>query len=102
MSVYTWREHPEARDELLTESDRLPVDIATQFIDHAETAVRDIVDSPSSWPMVHYWDQSPLLRWRAIRPFRIRVVYYVVDDEVRIIAYAHESREPGYWRNRIS
>ena len=98
----TWSEHPEAREELLAESDRLPEDIAEMFIKHTEIAVRDILESPHSWPKVHYWDGSPTLRWRIIRPFRVHVVYYVVDSEVRVIAYAHEARKPGYWRHRIT
>lgn len=101
MSQRNWTEHPEARAELLAESDRLPEVIADQFIEHAEEAIEDILDAPNSWPKVHYWDEPPTLRWRTVRPFRIHVVYYVAGDAVRIIAYAHEAREPGYWRQRI-
>ena len=102
VSSYIWREHPAAREELIAESDRLPTDIAIRFIEHAEAAIHDIIDHPDSWPKVHYWEGQPIVRWRVIRPFRIRVVYYVVDNQVIIIAYAHEAREPGYWKNRIA
>jgi hypothetical protein len=48
-----------------------------------------------------YWDDDPPLCNRAVRPFRHRIIYYVAADTVRIIAYAHESREPGYWAHRV-
>lgn len=102
MRPYVWSEHPEAREELLAESDRLPPDIAEKLIEHTEAAIHDILGSPNAWPIVHYWDELPVLRWRIVKPFRVRVVYYVVDGEVRVIAYAHEAREPGYWRRRIA
>jgi hypothetical protein len=96
-----WREHPEARAELLAESDRLPVDVAEHLVTSAETAVEDVLEAPDSWPKVPYWDKLPTLRRRKIKPFRINVVYYVDGDEVRVIAYAHERRKPGYWVRRI-
>lgn len=43
---------------------------------------------------------------REIRRFVIRrspfsVVYYVVDNIVRIVAIARAKRNPGYWRMRM-
>ena len=102
MNHPTWSEHPQAREELLAEADRLPPDIADRLIDHAESAIEDILAGPESWPSVPYWDEPPLLRWRTVRPFRIHVVYYVTGSEVRVVAYAHEAREPGYWRHRLA
>lgn len=101
MRLDRWREHPEARAELLAESDRLPIDVAGQLITSAEKAVGDVLDGPISWPKVPYWEEQPTLRRRKIKPFRISIVYYVEGDEVRVIAYAHERRKPGYWVHRI-
>ena len=36
-----------------------------------------------------------------LRRFPFSVVYAVVADLVYIVAVAHGSREPGYWRLRI-
>lgn len=96
-----WREHPEARAELLAESDRLPVDVAEYLVTNAETAIEDVLEAPGAWPKVPYWDEPPTLRRRKIKPFRINVVYYVDGEEIRVIAYAHERRKPGYWVHRI-
>ena len=102
MSAYGLSEHPEAREEFLAELNRLPPDIAEMFTNNTDAAVQDAASSPYAWPIVHYWNEQPTLRWRAVKPFRIRIVYYVAGHEVRIIAYAHEAREPGYWRARIT
>jgi len=98
---HTWSEHPQAREDLFAAADRLPPDLAEQLIRRSESAVEDILGGPASWPPVPYWNGSVILRWRTVRPFRIHVVYYLAGDEVRVIAYAHEAREPGYWQHRV-
>lgn len=37
--------------------------------------------------------------WRLTR-FPYRLVYRVREDDVHIVAIAHTSRRPGYWKNR--
>ncbi len=101
MIAGNWREHPAARAELLAESDRLPGDVAEHLIISAESAVEDVLEAPDSWPKVAYWDEPPTLRRRKVKPFRINVVYYVAVNEIRVLAYAHERRKPGYWAHRI-
>ena len=100
--MIVWIEHPEAREEFLAEVGRLPVDIAADFVTRAEKSLTDIVREPHAWPKVHYWIEPPTLRWRAIKPFRIRIIYYCRGSDVRIIAYAHEARKPGYWQDRLT
>ena len=29
------------------------------------------------------------------------VVYAVADDEIRVVAFAHERQQPGYWTDRV-
>ena len=41
------------------------------------------------------------LRHFVLRKFPFSVVYAVVSDLVFIVAVAHGSREPGYWRLRV-
>lgn len=101
----TWEEHAEARAELLDAvayfEDRHG-GLGDELINRVERAVEDILAMPLAWPPVPHWDEQPRLRSRAVRPFRYHVVYYVVKDSVRVIAYAHEGQEPGYWRDRVS
>ena len=56
---------------------------------------------PGSWPKVSFWIEPPTVRGRNVKPFRVHVVYSVRSNEIRVIAYAHEAREPGYWRHRV-
>lgn len=35
-----------------------------------------------------------------LRRFPFTVVYGELDAEIQVIAFAHTSRKPGYWRNR--
>lgn len=36
-----------------------------------------------------------------MRRFPFSIVYYVVDDVVRVVAVAHAKLKPGYWRLRV-
>lgn len=97
-------EHPEAKDEL-KEAARYyevrQVGLGDDLLSCADSAVDDLLDSPDAWPPFPGWDAQPLIRWHGIDRYPYRVVYYVKDVAVHIIAYAHISREPAYWRNRI-
>lgn len=48
---------------------------------------------------------SPLIELRVRRfilsGFPYDMVYVVLDNEVLIVAYAHHSREPLYWKSRL-
>ena len=89
------------RAELFAIADRLPEPVDSQFADRVEGAKRDILEAPEAWPTVRYWQGPPTVRRRKVKPFRIDIVYYLADDVVRVVAYAHEAREPGYWRARV-
>lgn len=54
------------------------------------------MEAPNYWPKVEGWRGEPELRSRQVKTFRYRIVYQVSAGEVRIIAYAHLSRQPGY------
>lgn len=101
MTSRQWREHPEARAELLAQADHLPVDVAEQLLTSTQIALEEVLEASDSWPKVPDWDEPPTLRRRKVKPYRINVVYYVRRDEVRVIAYAHERRRPRYWAERV-
>jgi toxin ParE1/3/4 len=35
-----------------------------------------------------------------LRKFPVSIVYYVREDQVRVVALAHHRRRPGYWGGR--
>lgn len=40
------------------------------------------------------------IRRLPLRRFPYHIVYYASDGEIRILAVAHQSRKPGFWRSR--
>jgi toxin ParE1/3/4 len=73
---------------------RSPV-AASRFRSAFATALEQIADNPVSWP-------TYLLgtRYRMLRRFPYIVVYRYVIDRVQVVAVAHTSRRPGYWKRR--
>ena len=51
-------------------------------------------------PLVHTADADSV-RQALVRPFPYYVVYRVNGSVVEILAIAHTSRRPGYWRKRL-
>ncbi|MBA3395410.1 MAG: type II toxin-antitoxin system RelE/ParE family toxin [Deltaproteobacteria bacterium] len=98
------RYHPEARDELRGAVAYDDEDRASRGQDLEQVVariVRRIQVLPRSAP-----------RWRLVPgPFEIRrakvkghpylVVYGVFTDQLVVLAIAHTSKQPGYWRTRI-
>ncbi len=55
---------------------------------------------PDGWPLFPGWDRQPVVRTKGMRRSPYRVVYFLRDGEPVILAYAHESQHPGYWKHR--
>ncbi|MFI5402944.1 MAG: type II toxin-antitoxin system RelE/ParE family toxin [Planctomycetota bacterium] len=72
--------------------------LGADFLREALRAVAVIAEGPTAWPMVN--------RKRNVRKFLLArfpyAVYYVPrEDEILVLAVAHGSRRPGYWRGRL-
>jgi toxin ParE1/3/4 len=91
--------HPEAQEDLR---------VAAEFY-------RERADSALSQSLLAEFDHSVNLLlehpglgaiWRhgkrrlVMRRFPYALVYTVAEDQLRILAVAHHSRRPGYWRGR--
>lgn len=42
-----------------------------------------------------------MVRSKGVAGFPYRVVYFVDDDWLTVVAVAHAKRRPGYWRDRV-
>jgi plasmid stabilization system protein ParE len=101
--IYRWREHPAAHAELreavlFLEDQR--EGWGERFADAVETAIASILESPHSWGLHRGRPRVPAVRSRSVAGFRYDIKYVVIDDEVIVLAYAHERRKPGYWSDR--
>lgn len=64
----------------------------TSDVDEALTRIRK---QPLAWhPLSKYFRRCHL------RHFRYGVIYRIREEHIEILAIAHDSRRPGYWRNR--
>ncbi len=94
-----YRFSPGARQEFLDAVQWYLVEAGSAIAEHFEwtvdRALRLLVIMPSigtrSYPGVRTW---------ALKDFPYRVVYRVAADEIVVIAIAHQSRAPAYWRGR--
>lgn len=91
--------HPEAREEFLNAVSRYEAEVpglGARFVAELERCVGLLLDSPHIG--------SPL--GRRLRRFVLddnfpySIVYAVLRDTLYVVAIAHGSRRPGYWKRR--
>lgn len=98
-------DHPAARAEYLDAVEYYDLQhpgLGDELIARFEHALREIADDPLAWPRTPGWEGEPGLRSHRVETFHYRIVHYVSGESIRVVAYAHTSRRPGYWRNRTA
>ena len=69
---------------------------AVAFAHRIEIALSRIIEAPLRYPIGDHGAREHVLPSQ----FPYTIVYRHRDDVIVVIAVAHHSREPGYWRNR--
>ena len=69
---------------------------ADRFEDEVEQALQRIGDNPQLYPR---YDE--VHRFAVVKRFPYSVVYRMLGDQQYVVAAAHSSRAPGYWRGRV-
>jgi len=98
-----FRFHPEAAAEFYADIDWYDdqeVGIGGRFAEAIRAAVDAAIGDPGAWAVCP--GREPLVRSKGVKGFPYRVVYFVQDDVLTIVAVAHSKRRPGYWRARVS
>lgn len=99
-----WREHADARREAYDAAgwyaDR-DLALAERFARELQQSVRFIQEWPSSSAADPDFERIPPIRSKGVNGFPYRIVYIVHDDEIVVLAYAHQRRRPGYWSQRL-
>jgi len=90
--------HPEARAELTGAAEWYLARSATAAIEFArevEHGIDRIGEFPERYPVTRKgWRRFVLLKF----PFDL--VYRILEGRIEIVAVAHQSRRPGYWKAR--
>ena len=68
------------------------------LVDAVKQALDTLAQHPELGPVVI---RSRRVRRLPIRRFPYQIVYQLHPDALNIIAFAHTSRRPSYWRNRL-
>src|SRR6266478_4441245 len=69
---------------------------ALRFIQAIDTALQQIAADPERWPL--YDDKH---RWVKTKKFPYLLLYRPTgESRLTVVAVAHTSRRPGYWRRR--
>ena len=96
--------HPDAQAEyersIQYYLDQVSPIIAAAFLAEVEEAIRRIVASPTTWPVMDH----PEVRRYLVKRFPYALYYRWEANQSRVSIYAvmHLSRRPGYWRSRVS
>ena len=99
-----FRPEPEASAELEDAAlwyDRKRAGLGIEFVHAVDAALEQIAEWPQIGRLVSgVPDDVPARRWPVSR-FPYHVIYLEWDGLIRILAFAHDSREPGFWFSRI-
>lgn len=74
--------------------------LGIRLLDAVDAALRSILEDPTAWSIHQGQAHAPPVRTRSVAGFRYDIKYVVVNDEVVVLAYAHERRRPDYWAER--
>jgi plasmid stabilization system protein ParE len=101
-----WSEHPEARAEYLKALAWYASvgngTVGEDFADAADAASELILQFPHGAPPYEDNLADPEIRHLHIGKFPYLLIFSVREDEVLVLAYAHERRRPGYWMHRVT
>jgi hypothetical protein len=97
-------EHPEARAELREAAiwyDDQRSYLGDDFYDAVDATIQHVLNWPRASLVFPGWDELPVVRSASVKVFPYRVIYYLTDTSVVIVAYAHNRRKPDYWQHRL-
>ncbi len=91
--------NPEAHAEMIKQAryyEKKSDGLGSDFLDAVEETTRRIADSSNAGTT----DQGSI-RKRLVSGFPFTILYEAQSDRIYIAAVMHQSRRPGYWRERV-
>lgn len=92
--------HPDAEVELdksIAFYEKCEPGLGLDFERDVAHGILQIQEAPLCWPVHKYG-----LRKYLIKRFPFHIFYLILPECIWIVAVAHCSRKPDYWKNRIS
>lgn len=99
-----FRIEPEAAAELEEAAvwyDQQRIGLGTEFLDGVDAALDRIGRWPHAAPRVPGVAAAVPARKAPVTRFPCHVTYLETPDAIRILAVAHDKREPKYWHGRV-
>ena len=91
--------HPDAQEDLREAAafyrERAGAELSQALLNEFEHCVGLLLEFPGLGAMWRYGKRRLVMR-----RFRYALIYTIAGEQVRILAVAHYSRRPGYWRAR--
>lgn len=75
--------------------------LGREFVVAARAAMRGAARRPRLGSPLDDSDPTLELRRVFVVRFPYQVIYFTTDDDLYVVAVAHERRLPGYWRDRL-
>ena len=98
------RTEPEASAELAEAGlwyERQRPGLGVEFLEEVDLALDFISRFPQAGSPAPDVPEDLKVRTVPVRRFPFHVVYLELADTIRILAFAHDRRLPGYWRDRV-
>ena len=77
-------------------------EVARRFLGEARALARAIAKKPHRFPVPVEPEMNPPVRRALFDSFPYALIFLVANEEVHVLAVAHQHRAPGYWLYRIS
>ena len=71
--------------------------IELRFAECIDKAIHQVTSRPDSWPPV-----EDNVRRFVVEIFPYSLIYSIAADHILILAFAHQSRHPAFWKDRIN
>ena len=90
----------DAEDELIDSAryyaSEANAELGREFISEFERSLALLQEHPKFGAV---W--RDVTRRPPLRRFPYSIVYVLLDDEIRVLAVAHQNRRPGFWKGRV-
>ena len=76
--------------------------LGVEFFDAVDATIDQILMLPDAGSLLARVPADLPVRRRAVPRFPYHVIYVQIEDQIRILAVAHDRRRPGYWSERLT